>query len=79
MMRTLLPVPTLPEKTRPKAMKRLPSDGIILEMYIISGASSLVSQLRMAVAYLSSSGPSYRVSTRYFCAVAGLGRWNTII
>lgn len=48
MMRTLLPTPTLPEKTRPKAMKRLPSEGIILEMYIISGASSLVSHVRIA-------------------------------
>jgi hypothetical protein len=29
----------------------------------------------MAVAYVSSRGPSYRVSTRYFCAKAGEGRW----
>ena len=35
--------------------------------------------MRTAVAYTSSRGPSYRVSTRYFCALAGEGRWYTII
>ncbi|BAS74101.1 Os01g0723025 [Oryza sativa Japonica Group] len=49
MIRTLLPVATVPEKTRPKA-KNLPLSlaGIILDTYTMRGP--LGSQLRMAVA-----------------------------
>ncbi len=39
----------------------------------------LESQVRMALAYWSSRGPSYRFSTRYFWAVAGEGRCQIII
>mmetsp|Transcript_61817 Transcript_61817/g.108621 ORF Transcript_61817/g.108621 Transcript_61817/m.108621 type:complete len:236 (+) Transcript_61817:142-849(+) len=78
-MRTFWPVPILPENTRPKAVKRLSAPGIILETYIIRGAPSEVSQVRMAVAASSSRGPSYRVSHLYSWAVAGEGRWTTII
>ena len=37
------------------------------------------SQFLMAVAYLSSRGPSYRFSTLYFCALSGEGRCQIII
>ena len=37
------------------------------------------SQFLMAVAYLSSRGPSYRFSTLYFWALSGEGRCQIII
>ena len=46
-------------------------------MYIISGPSG--SQLRIAVHHLSSVGPVYSASARYFCARAGDGRCCTSI
>jgi hypothetical protein len=44
MILTFWPVETLPEKTRPKAVNLLSAPGIILEIYIIRGAPSEVSQ-----------------------------------
>ena len=59
MMRTFCPVAILPEKTRPKAKKRPRSEeGTIFEMYIMRGAPSDVSHVRIALAAASSSGPS---------------------
>merc|ERR1719215_1122973 len=51
--------------------------GTIFDTYIISGPS--LSQALMALAASSSMGPSYKFSTRYFCAALGDGNFDTII
>ncbi|KAJ0849840.1 hypothetical protein HanPSC8_Chr13g0573571 [Helianthus annuus] len=68
MILTFKPVETFPANTRPKA-KNLPLSeaGIIFDTYNISGPSG--SQFLIALAYISSNGPSYKFSTRYFWAV----------
>ena len=47
------------------------------DTYIIRGPAR--SQAQKAFAAVSSMGPSYKFSTRYFCAVLGEGRRMTII
>ena len=60
-----MPAAMVPENTRPKAKKRpLSAAGIIFDTYTISGP--LASQLRMAEAYASSSGPCQGIEMQNF-------------
>jgi hypothetical protein len=73
MIRTFIPVATLPANTHPKAKNRpLSEAGIIFDTYNMRGPSG--SQFLMVVAYWSSIGPSYKFSALYFWAVTGDGQ-----